>query len=88
MTKKKKGCPSERTQWNIVNNCPASQRKSLAGLDNVAYEGSDAFDELISICKSVKNEELESLMKDQCESLSDALKNNTFGYQTQTSFAK
>ena len=65
MTKKKKGCPSERTQWNIVNNCPvASQRKSLAGLDNVAYEGSDAFDELISICKSVKNEELESLMKD------------------------
>ena len=30
----------------------------------MASEGSDGFDELISICKSVKNEELESLMKD------------------------
>ena len=40
---KEKGHPSERTLWNILNNCPASQRKSLAGLDNVASEGSDAF---------------------------------------------
>ena len=30
----------------------------------MAYEGSDALDELISICKSLKNGELESLMKD------------------------
>ena len=61
---KEKGHPSERTLQNILNKCPASQRKSLAGLDSVASEGSDAFDELISVCKSVKNEELESLMKD------------------------
>ena len=61
---KDKRHPSERTLWNILNNCPASQRKKLAGLDNVASEGSDAFDKLISVCKSVKNEELESLAKD------------------------
>ena len=61
---KKKGSPSERTLWNILNNCPASQRKSFASLDNVASEVSDGFDELISICKSLKNQELESLMKD------------------------
>ena len=30
----------------------------------MASEGSDAYDELISISKSVENEELESLMKD------------------------
>ena len=61
---KEKGHPSERTLWSILSNCPVSQRQRLAGLDNVASEGSDVFDELISICKSVKNEELESLMKD------------------------
>ena len=60
---KEKGHPSERTLWNIPNNSWASKRENLAGLDNVASEGSDAFDELISICKSVKNEELQSLMK-------------------------
>ena len=38
---KDKRHPSERTLWNILNNCPASQRKKLAGLDNVASEGSD-----------------------------------------------
>ena len=36
----------------MLNHCPASQRKSLAGLDNVASEGSDAFDKLISLCKN------------------------------------
>ena len=61
---KEKGHSFERTVWNILNNCPASQRKSLADLDNVASEGTDAFDELISICKSLKNEESENLMKD------------------------
>ena len=34
------GSPSEHTLWNILNNCPASQRKSLAGLYNVASDGS------------------------------------------------
>ena len=47
-----KAChPSERTLWNILKNCPASQRKSLAGLDNEASKGLDAFDKLITICK-------------------------------------
>ena len=61
---KEKDRPSKGTLGNILSNCPASQRKNLDGLDNVAFEGSDAFDEPISICKSVKNEELESQMKD------------------------
>lgn len=47
------GRPSKRTLWNILNNCPASQRKSLAGLDNVASDGSTAFETLISICKTL-----------------------------------
>ena len=32
---KQKGHPSERTLWNILNNCQASQTKSLADLDNM-----------------------------------------------------
>ena len=52
------GCPSKRTLWNILSNCPASQRKSLAGLDNVASEGSESFDMLIKICKTLENEDL------------------------------
>ena len=52
------GHPSERTLWNILSNCPASQRKSVAGLDNVASEGSDSFDMLIKICKTLENEDL------------------------------
>ena len=52
------GRPSERNLWNILSNCPASQRKSLAGLDNVALEGSDSFDMLIKICKTLENEDL------------------------------
>ena len=42
-----------RTLWNILNMCPASQRKSLAGLDNVAAEGSDAFDTAIRNIKLI-----------------------------------
>ena len=61
---KEGGRPSEATLWNIFNNCPLSQKKRLAGLENAASEGSDAFDDLISICKSVKNEKLENLMKE------------------------
>ena len=52
------GRPSERILWNILSNCPASQRKSLAGLDNVASEGSDSFDIVIKICKTLENEDL------------------------------
>ena len=52
------GRPSERNLWNILSNCPASQRKSLAGLDNVALKGSDSFGMLIKICKTLENEDL------------------------------
>ena len=45
------GRPSERTLWNILNKYPASQRKSLTGLDNVASDGSDSFDKLIKIAE-------------------------------------
>ena len=45
--------PSTRTLWNILNMCPASQRKSLAGLDDVAAEGSDAFDTLHNQLKAI-----------------------------------
>ena len=50
---------SEQNFWNILSNCPTSQRKSLAGLDNVASEGSDSFDMLIKICKTLENEDLQ-----------------------------
>ena len=59
--------PSTRTLWNILTMCPASQRKSLAGLDNVAAEGSDAFDtairniKLIAAKCSSKKEEMVNL---------------------------
>ena len=36
------GRPSVRTIWNLLNHCPASQRKSLNGLDNMAVDGSDS----------------------------------------------
>lgn len=52
------GHPFERTLWNILSNCPASQRKSLTGLDNVASEGLDSFNMLIKICKTLGNEDL------------------------------
>ena len=45
--------PSTRTLWNILSMCPASQRKHLAGLDNVAAEGADSFDVLINIMSKI-----------------------------------
>ena len=51
------GRPSTQTLWNIINNCPASQRKSLAGLDNVAAEGSDAFDLITNIMQFIASRE-------------------------------
>ena len=51
---KEGGRPSEATLWNIFNNCPSSQKKSLAGLDNVASEGSDVFDDLMTLQVSEK----------------------------------
>ena len=47
--------------------CPASQRKSLAGLDNVAAEGSDAFDTLSGILQ--KLESIEPERKDELKQL-------------------
>ena len=58
--------PSTRTLWNILEKCPASQRKSLAGLDNVAAEGSDSFDALIQLSTKIgsKCPELKETMED------------------------
>ena len=56
-------CPSEHTLWNILNNCPTSQRKSLAGLDNVASDGSESFDNLIRICKTLEDKIVGNLAK-------------------------
>ena len=61
------GRPSERTLWNILNNCPASQRKSLAGLDNVVSDGSDSFDRLIKICKTLEDKSSDDLVKELTE---------------------
>ena len=46
--------PCTRTLWNIINQFPASQRKSLAGLDNVAAEGSDAFDSVFTNLQKIQ----------------------------------
>ena len=56
------GRPCQRTLWNIINNCPASQRKSLSGLDNIASEGSDAFDKLIHVCKAIEGENMDDIV--------------------------
>ena len=65
---KENGCPSECTLWNISNNCPASQRKSLAGLDNVASDGSDSFNKLIKICRTLEDENVDNFVKKLTES--------------------
>ena len=51
------GRPSTQTLWNIINNCPASQRKNLASLDNVADERSDVFDLITNIMKFIASRE-------------------------------
>ena len=61
------GRPSERILWNILNNCPASQMKSFAGLDNVASDGSDSFDRVIKICKTLENKRSNDLVKELTE---------------------
>ena len=61
------GRPSERTLWNILNNCPASQRKSLADLDNAASDGSDSFNRLIKICKTLENKSSDNSVKELTE---------------------
>ena len=50
--------PSERTLWKIFNNCSSSQRKSLAGLDNMASEGLDAFSKTICKLNGTNNTEM------------------------------
>ena len=59
----KTGRPSERTLWNILNNCSASQRKGLDGLDNLASAGLDVFDKLFIICKLNGTNQTETLVK-------------------------
>ena len=60
---KENGHPSEHALSNILNNCPAPQRKSLTGLD-VASDGSDSFDRLIKIGKTLESESSHDLMKE------------------------
>ena len=62
---KETGQPSTRTLRNILQNCPASQRKSLSGLDNIAAEGTDAFDRIISKMKFVLSKNAD--MKDKID---------------------
>ena len=60
---KENGHPSEHALSNILNNCPAPQRKSLTGLD-VASDCSDSFDRLIKIGKTLESESSHDLMKE------------------------
>ena len=62
-----KRCASECTLWNVLNNCPAAQKKSFSDLDNVASDGSDSFDRFITICKRLENERSDDLVKDWTE---------------------
>ena len=55
------GRPSVRTLYNILNNCPSSQRKSLAGLDNIACEGSEAYDVLEQLLTKIGSDESRTL---------------------------
>ena len=68
------GRPSTQTLWNIINNCPVSQRKSLAGLENVAAEGSDAFYLIMNIMQFIASRE--SDMKSKIE---ESIKQPTYG---------
>lgn len=40
---------SESTLYEVLNACSASKRKCLKGLDNIAVDGSSAFDSLSSL---------------------------------------
>ena len=68
---KETGRPSTRTLWNILQNCPASQRKSFSGLDNIAAEGTDASDCIISTMKFVlsKNPDMKDIIDEVIQSL-------------------
>ena len=57
------GRPSFQTKWNMLNNCPSNQHKSLSGLDNVAVEGSDSFDLLLKVTAGLRNSHRDSLNK-------------------------
>ena len=71
---KETGPPSTRTLWNILQNCPASQRKSLSGLDNIAADGTDAFDSIISKIKFVL-----SKIADMKDKIDEVIKSLTIG---------
>lgn len=47
--------PFESTCYKILKNCPASFRKSMAGLDNVICDGLNAFDGLEKIIHNLKS---------------------------------
>ena len=68
---KENGLPSTRTLWNILQNCPASQRKSLSGLDNIAAEGAESFDCIIGIMKFIASKNAN--MKNECDRIIKSL---------------
>ena len=68
---KNSGRPSTRTIWNILNNCPSNQRKSLSGLDNIAAEGSDAFESIIKALQLVSSKCRSDLVKIVTDTLAE-----------------
>ena len=56
------GKPSVPTIQNMLNNCPASQHKSLSGLDNVAAEGSDSVTWLLKLTGELKKIAMQTLV--------------------------
>ena len=46
----------------MLNNCPASQHKSLRGLDVAAVDGSVSFDLLLKIIIELKNNHRDTLL--------------------------
>ena len=54
-----------------MKKCPASQWKSLAGLDNVASEGSDSFDVLAQVATKILAKHRQR--KDRIEGMGKAL---------------
>lgn len=41
---------SDTLLFNILQKCPATIQKCLAGLDNISADGSTVFDDLVDLC--------------------------------------
>ena len=68
---------SERTLYNILDTCKASQRKAMAGLDSYSADGATAFDELHKIIASMNlHADHKTRLKANLESGKQYLKGN------------